>query len=152
MARDGFLPPVMKKIHPKFNTPWVITILSTILILAGSLFINMQVAAELAIFGTFTSFVIVCAGILILRKTEPNRPRPFKVPFCPWSPIIGIVFCSGLMFVALREVKTSAMLFPLWLVLGVIIYFLYGYQSNRKQVALRVQKLEEAKTQEVEKV
>ena len=152
MARDGFLPPVMKKIHPKFNTPWVITILSTILILAGSLFINMQVAAELAIFGTFTSFVIVCAGILILRKTEPNRPRPFKVPFCPWSPIIGIVFCSGLMFVALREVKTSAMLFPLWLVLGVIIYFLYGYQSNRKQVALRVQKLEEAQTQEVEKV
>lgn len=152
MARDGFLPPVMKKIHPKFNTPWVITILSTILILAGSLFINMQVAAELAIFGTFTSFVIVCAGILILRKTEPNRPRPFKVPFCPWFPIIGIVFCSGLMFVALREVKTSAMLFPLWLVLGVIIYFLYGYQSNRKQVALKVQKLEEAQTQEVEKV
>lgn len=152
MARDGFLPPVMKKIHPKFNTPWVITILSTILILAGSLFINMQVAAELAIFGTFTSFVIVCAGILILRKTEPNRPRPFKVPFCPWSPIIGIVFCSGLMFVALREVKTSAMLFPLWLVLGVVIYFLYGYQSNRKQVALKVQKLEEAQTQEVEKV
>lgn len=152
MARDGFLPPVMKKIHPKFNTPWVITILSTILILAGSLFINMQVAAELAIFGTFTSFVIVCAGILILRKTEPNRPRPFKVPCCPWFPIIGIVFCSGLMFVALREVKTSAMLFPLWLVLGVIIYFLYGYQSNRKQVALKVQKLEEAQTQEVEKV
>lgn len=152
MARDGFLPPVMKKIHPKFNTPWVITILSTILILAGSLFINMQVAAELAIFGTFTSFVIVCAGILILRKTEPNRPRPFKVPCCPWFPIIGIVFCSGLMFVALREVKTSAMLFPLWLVLGVIIYFLYGYQSNRKQVALKVQKLEETQTQEVEKV
>ena len=152
MARDGFLPPVMKKIHPKFNTPWVITILSTILILAGSLFINMQVAAELAIFGTFTSFVIVCAGILILRKTEPSRPRPFKVPCCPWFPIIGIVFCSGLMFVALREVKTSAMLFPLWLVLGVIIYFLYGYQSNRKQVALKVQKLEETQTQEVEKV
>lgn len=152
MARDGFLPPVMKKIHPKFNTPWVITILSTILILAGSLFINMQVAAELAIFGTFTSFVIVCAGILILRKTEPNRPRPFKVPCCPWFPIIGIVFCSGLMFVALREVKTSAMLFPLWLVLGVIIYFLYGYQSNRKQVSLKVQKLEETQTQEVEKV
>ena len=152
MARDGFLPTVMKKIHPKFNTPWVITILSTILILAGSLFINMQVAAELAIFGTFTSFVIVCAGILILRKTEPNRPRPFKVPCCPWFPIIGIVFCSGLMFVALREVKTSAMLFPLWLVLGVIIYFLYGYQSNRKQVALKVQKLEETQTQEVEKV
>ncbi len=143
MARDGFLPSVMKKIHPKYNTPWVITILSTVLILIGSLFINMQVAAELAIFGTFTSFVIVCAGILILRKTEPDRPRPFKVPCCPWFPVIGIIFCSGLMFVALREVKTSAMLFPLWVILGIIIYFLYGYQSNRKLEAVKFQKLEE---------
>lgn len=142
MARDGFLPPVMKKIHPKFNTPWVITILSTILMLIGSLFINMQVAAELAIFGTFTSFVIVCIGILILRKTEPDRPRPFRVPCCPWFPIIGIIFCSGLMFVALREVKTSATLFPLWLIIGIVIYFLYGYQSNRKQIALKMQETE----------
>lgn len=148
MARDGFLPPVMKKIHPKFQTPWVITVLSTILILIGSLFINMQVAAELAIFGTFTSFVIVCIGILILRKTEPDRPRPFKVPCCPWFPIIGIVFCSGLMFVALREVKTSAFLFPLWLVIGIVIYFMYGYQSNRKQVALKLQKVAAEKVEE----
>lgn len=143
MARDGFLPPVMKKVHPKFQTPWVITVMSTILILIGSLFINMQVAAELAIFGTFTSFVIVCIGILILRKTEPDRPRPFKVPFCPWFPIIGIVFCSGLMFVALREVKTSAVLFPLWIVIGIAIYFAYGYQSNRKEEALKLKIIEQ---------
>ncbi len=148
MARDGFLPPIMKKVHPKFQTPWVITVISTILILIGSLFINMQVAAELAIFGTFTSFVIVCIGIILLRKTEPNRPRPFKVPCCPWFPIIGIVFCSGLMIVALREVKTSAMLFPLWLVLGVVIYFMYGYQSNRKQVALKLQHVEESNSED----
>ncbi len=152
MARDGFFPPIMKKVHPKFQTPWVITVISTILILIGSLFINMQVAAELAIFGTFTSFVIVCLGILLLRKTEPNRPRPFKVPCCPWFPILGILFCSGLMFVALREVKTSAMLFPLWLVLGVAIYFMYGYQSNRKQVALKLQKAEVEPKKETETV
>ena len=148
MARDGFLPPIMKKIHPKFNTPWIITILSTILMLLGSLFINMQVAAELAIFGTFSSFVIVCIGILILRKTEPERERPFKVPCCPWFPILGIVFCSGLMIVALREVKTSAMLFPMWLVLGVVIYFLYGYQSNRKQVEIKLKQVEAVETSE----
>ena len=117
--------------------------------LLGSLFINMQVAAELAIFGTFTSFVIVCIGILILRKTEPDRPRPFKVPCCPWFPIIGIVFCSGLMFVALREVKTSAFLFPLWLVIGIAIYFMYGYHSNRKQLALNVEKVEQVEEKEV---
>ena len=152
MARDGFLPPIMKKVHPKFQTPWVITILSTILILIGSLFINMQVAAELAIFGTFSSFVIVCIGILILRKTEPDRKRSFKVPCCPWFPIIGIVFCSGLMFVALREVKTSAMLFPLWLVLGIVIYFMYGYQSNRKQEALKFERLEQNKNVSEQKI
>lgn len=143
MARDSLLPSVMKKIHPKFQTPWVITILSTILMLIGSLFINMQVAAELAIFGTFTSFVIVCIGILILRKTEPNRERPFKVPCCPWFPIIGAVFCSGLMFVALREVKTSAFLFPLWLVIGIVIYFMYGYQNSQKQMSIKLQRTEQ---------
>lgn len=146
MSRDGLLPPVMKKLHPKFQTPWVITILSTVLILIGSLFINMQVAAELAIFGTFTSFVIVCIGILILRKTEPDRPRPFKVPCCPWFPIIGIVFCSGLMFVALREVKTSAFLFPLWLVIGIIIYFMYGYPKNSKKEPVKIEEVEETQT------
>ena len=155
MARDGFLPPVMKKIHSKFNTPWVITILSTILILVGSLFINRDVAAELAIFGTFTSFIIVCIGILILRKTEPNRPRPFKVPCCPWFPILGIVFCSVFMLSALTEVKTSATLFPLWIVIGLVIYFLYGYQSNRREVAEKLKlvkqedKASEVKTADV---
>ena len=151
MSRDGLLPPVMKKLHPKFQTPWVITILSTILILIGSLFINMQVAAELAIFGTFTSFVIVCIGILILRKTEPDRPRPFRVPCCPLFPIIGIIFCSGLMFVALREVKTSAFLFPLWLVIGVAIYFMYGYQHNRKLEAVKVERIETKEVKQITK-
>ena len=111
----------------------------------------MQVAAELAIFGTFTSFVIVCIGILILRKTEPDRPRPFKVPCCPWFPIIGIIFCSGLMFVALREVKTSAFLFPLWLVLGVAIYFMYGYKHSRKLETVKVEKLEVKQEKQVTK-
>ena len=147
MARDGFLPPIMKKIHPKYNTPWVITILATVLMLIGSMFINMQVAAELAIFGTFSSFVIVCIGILILRKTEPDRPRPFKVPCCPWFPIIGIVFCTGLMVVALREVQTASKLFPLWLVIGIVIYFLYGYQSNRKQATLKLKEVENKQTE-----
>ncbi len=151
MARDGFLPPIMKKVHNKFNTPWVITILSTILILVGSLFMNKDVAAELAIFGTFTSFIIVCIGILILRKTEPDRPRPFKVPCCPWFPILGILFCSVLMFSALTEVKTSAALFPLWIVVGIIIYFLYGYRSNRKQVAIKQEQQEQEKETETVK-
>ena len=149
MARDGFLPPVLKKIHPKFNTPWVITILSTLLILIGSLFMNKDVAAELAIFGTFASFIIVCIGILILRKTEPDRPRPFKVPCCPWFPILGILFCSIFMLSALTEVKTSAALFPLWIVVGVVIYFLYGYKSNRREVAAKLKLIEEEQPKKV---
>ncbi len=150
MARDGFLPSIMRKIHPKFNTPWVITVLSTILMLIGSLFINMQVAAELAIFGTFSSFIIVCIGILILRKTQPERHRPFKVPCCPWFPLIGVVFCSGLMIVALREVQTASKLFPLWLLIGIVIYFIYGYKSNRKQEALKLQTVNVEETAKIE--
>jgi APA family basic amino acid/polyamine antiporter len=131
MARDGFLPPIMKKVHPKFKTPWVITIVSTILVLIGSLFINMQVAAELAIFGTFASFVIICIEVLILRKTEPNRHRPFKVPFCPLFPILGIVMCSCFMIYKGMSGGTSSLYFLLWVAMGLAIYIFYGYKNKR---------------------
>ena len=74
----------------------------------------------------------MCVAVLILRKTEPDRPRPFKVPFCPWFPIAGILICLYLMVAVIEDLKTSALLFPLWLGIGVVIYFVYGYKQNRK--------------------
>jgi APA family basic amino acid/polyamine antiporter len=71
-------------------------------------------------------------AVLILRKTDPERHRPFKVPFAPWFPIMGIICCGGLMFYSMQFLTTSRFLFPLWLILGIIIYFSYSYKEKRK--------------------
>ena len=132
MTRDNFFPQQLKKIHPVYKTPHIAIWVTTILVMLGCIFIDANVAAELCIFGTFSSFIIVCLCIIILRKTEPDRYRPFKVPFCPWLPLFGILICSYLIISAAKTLSTSATLFPLWILAGIIIYFLYGYHQNRK--------------------
>ncbi len=132
MSRDGFLPKSLQIIHKKYNTPHVITWVSGIIVVLGALFMDLNVSAELCNFGTFTSFTIVCIAVLILRKTDPNRHRPFKVPFVPFFPILGILFCGGLMIYSLFTLGTSAILFPLWVIIGVIFYFAYCYGNIRK--------------------
>ncbi len=132
MSRDGFLPDSLQKIHPKYKTPHIITWASGIAVVLGTLFMDLNVSAELCDFGTFASFTIVCIAVLILRKTEPNRKRPFKVPFVPLFPILGILFCGGLMVYSLLNLGTSAVLFPLWVLIGVFIYFAYCYKNMRK--------------------
>ncbi len=148
MARDGFFPKIMSKVHPKYKTPYVITLVSTLLMIIGSCFINMVVAAELCILGTFTSFIIVCVGIIILRYTEPDRPRAFKVPFCPWFPLAGILLCGYVMSKAMPEIQTASAIFPIWLLVGVLIYFSYGYFNHRKleKENCLVQEIKEEKT------
>ena len=93
--------------------------------------LNLDVAAELCNYGTFTSFIIVCVAVLILRKTDPERPRPFKVPFSPVTPVLGIICCGGLMIYKSMQPSGSALLFPVWLGFGAIIYLLYGFVKNR---------------------
>ena len=132
MSRDGFLPKSLQTIHKKYNTPHVITWVSGVIVVLGALFMDLNVSAELCNFGTFTSFTIVCIAVLILRKTDPKRHRPFKVPFVPLFPILGILFCGGLMIYSLFTLGTSAILFPLWVIIGVIFYFVYCYQNIRK--------------------
>ena len=132
MSRDRFLPTVFQKLHPKFKTPHVLTITVGIICLIGSLLLNISTAAELCNFGTFASFIIVCVAVLILRKTDPERPRPFKVPFSPFLPIMGIVCCSGLMIYSMQFLKTSRVLFPAWVILGILFYFSYSYKQQRK--------------------
>lgn len=132
MSRDGFLPKSLQTIHKKYNTPHVITWVSGVIVVLGALFMDLNVSAELCNFGTFTSFTIVCIAVLILRKTDPKRHRPFKVPFVPFFPILGILFCGGLMIYSLFTLGTSAILFPLWVIIGVIFYFAYCYGNIRK--------------------
>ena len=132
MSRDNFLPAVFQKLHPKFNTPHVLTWVVGGICMIGTLTLDLDIAAELCNFGTFTSFIIVCVAVLILRKIDPDRPRPFKVPFSPWFPLAGIVLCGGLMIYSMViKHSLSALLFPVWIIVGIAIYAGYGYKKNR---------------------
>lgn len=132
MSRDGFIPKSLRRINRKFRTPEILTWIAGIIVLLGTLVMDINISASMCIFGTLVSFIIVCAAILILRKTDPNRPRPFKVPFSPWFPLLGILICSGLTIYSFFKLKTSAIYFTAWLLVGLIIYVVYGYKTQRK--------------------
>jgi APA family basic amino acid/polyamine antiporter len=123
MARDGLLPPVFGKVHPKFKTPYITTILTgtTAAIVAGLFPIGLL--GQLVSIGTLLAFVIVCAGVWILRVRSPEIPRAFKTPLVPLVPILGILSCFGLM--AGLPLDTWGRLL-IWLALGLAVYFLYG--------------------------
>ena len=131
MSRDHFISKRFQKLDPKYKTPALLTWTVGILAVVGILTLNLDVAAELCNYGTFTSFIIVCVAVLILRHTDPKRPRPFKVPFSPVTPALGIICCGGLMIYKSSQAGSSALLFPVWLGVGAIIYLLYGFIKNR---------------------
>ena len=132
IARDNFLPKNIMKIHPKYKTPHIITWISGAIVIIGSLFMDLNISAELCNYGTFASFIIICIEVLILRKTEPDRHRPFKVPFCPWFPIFGIVLCSCFMIYKSMSGADSSLYFLLWIILGLSIYAGFGYKNKRQ--------------------
>ena len=131
ISRDRFLPKSWRLIHKKYRTPHVMTWISGLVVIVCGLFMDLNISAALCNFGTFTSFVIICVAVLILRKTEPNRPRPFKVPFCPWFPVLGILICTILIAYSLKTLKTSSIYFIIWMVVGLLIYVFYGYNQKR---------------------
>lgn len=131
MSRDHFISQRFQKLHPKFKTPALLTWTVGVVAVLGILTLNLNVAAELCNYGTFASFIVVCVAVLILRHTDPNRPRPFRVPWSPLVPSLGIICCGGLMVYKSMEAGSSALLFPVWLGVGAIIYLLYGFIKNR---------------------
>src|SRR4029079_9379339 len=98
MARDGLLPPVFSKVHPKYKTPYVGTILTGLFVATFSAFANIAEVVDLTNIGTLFAFVLVSAGVIFLRRTEPDRHRPFRVPGVPFTPLISIVACFYLMY------------------------------------------------------
>jgi basic amino acid/polyamine antiporter, APA family len=123
MARDGLLPPVFGKLHSRFRTPYVGTILTGVIcaFVAGALPISLL--GELVSIGTLLAFVIVCGGVWYLRVKEPNRERPFRTPWVPIVPILGILVCFAMM--AFLPLDTWLRLI-IWMAVGLVIYFLYG--------------------------
>jgi APA family basic amino acid/polyamine antiporter len=124
MARDGLLPNgFFGAVHPRFRTPWKSTILTgTVVGLMGAL-LPLRMLAELVNIGTLLAFVIVCAAVLIMRRTNPEMPRPFRCPLVPLVPLLGIAFCSLLMFSLPVE---NWLRLIVWLLIGFAIYFSYG--------------------------
>ena len=128
MARDGLLPEsFFGAIHEKFRTPWKSTILTGIAVATMAAFLPLRILAELVNIGTLLAFVIVCAAVLIMRRTNPNAERPFRAPFVPAVPILGVLFCLVLMFSLPPE---NWVRLVIWLGLGFLIYFGYGRKHS----------------------
>ncbi len=127
MSRDGLLPKFFSKVHPRFRTPHVTTIWTGVAVAALSAFCNIDEMANLCNIGTLFAFVLVCAGIMVLRYKDPKRERPFKVPGGVVLPILGIAFC---LFLMAGLDKLTWLRFFGWLAIGLIIYFLYGMKNS----------------------
>jgi APA family basic amino acid/polyamine antiporter len=130
MSKDGLLPPIFSKVHPKYKTPYVSTILtgSVAIVLAGIL--PISILGELVSIGTLLAFAIVCVSIIVLRKTRPDLKRPFRTPWVPLIPILGALICFVQM--AALPIDTWARLI-IWMALGLIIYFTYGIRHSKQR-------------------
>jgi APA family basic amino acid/polyamine antiporter len=132
MARDGLLSPMFARVHPRYRTPHVTTILTGVFVAFFSTLANIDEIIQLTNIGTLFAFVLVCIGILVLRVTEPDRPRRFRVPFVPWIPLLGIGMCIFLMAPLPRLTWER---FILWLAAGLVVYFVYGRRRSRLAAA-----------------
>ncbi|MEO8169209.1 MAG: amino acid permease, partial [bacterium] len=128
MSRDGLLPKYFAKVHPKYQTPHITTIWTGIVVGVVSGFANINEIVELTNIGTLFAFVLVCLGIIILRRTDPDRKRVFRTPWVPLVPILGIAMCIYLM-AGLPWVTWVR--FGVWLLIGLVLYFTYGFWKSK---------------------
>jgi APA family basic amino acid/polyamine antiporter len=129
MSRDGLLPPFFSRVHPKFRTPHVATIITGIFVGTAALFSSLDAMVDLTNIGTLFAFLLVCIGIIILRVKEPNRERGFRVPGGTWFiPVIGALSC---VYLARYLPKESWWRFGIWLAVGLVFYFSYGFRHSR---------------------
>src|SRR5215831_2915273 len=128
LGRDGLVPNgFFGDVHPKWRTPWKSTILTGLFVASMAGFIPLSILAEMTSIGTLFAFVIVCGAVIVMRKTNPDANRPFRAPLVPLVPILGILTCLLLMFSLPAENWYRLII---WLVLGLIIYFLYGRRHS----------------------
>jgi APA family basic amino acid/polyamine antiporter len=127
MSRDGLLPKAFAKVHHKFRTPHVSTWIAGLVVGIPAGIWDIGTFADLSNIGTLFAFIVVSAGVLVLRRTHPERPRGFRVPWCPVLPILSIVFCLVLMLALPLE---TWLRFFVWLVIGMMIYLFFGRRHS----------------------
>ena len=128
MSTDGLLPKVFSDLHPKFRTPYKSNMLLFIFVGLFAGFLPESVAGDLTSIGTLLAFVLVCLGVIILRKKDPNLNRPFRTPLVPLVPILGMVVCAAMIFSLWGTTLLSAFI---WMIIGLIIYFSYSKNNSK---------------------
>ena len=128
MGKDGLLPKMFADVHPKFKTPYKANLFIMVIVGLFAAFIPGDVVGDMTSIGTLFAFMLVCAAVIILRKTDPAMPRAFKTPLVPFVPILGILVC-GAMILGLGW--TNWLRLGGWLVIGVIIYFAYSKNHSK---------------------
>ncbi len=128
MARDGLLPRYFARIHPRFRTPHITTIWTGVVVGGVAMFTDIGSLADLTNIGTLFAFILVCCGVIVLRRKDPGRARPFRVPLVPFFPLLGVLFCFALMLSLPIETWIR---FFVWLAIGLAIYFFYGLRHSR---------------------
>ncbi|WP_045750625.1 APC family permease [Candidatus Methylopumilus turicensis] len=128
MSRDGLITPYLSHVSPSTQTPVRVIIITGLIMSIAAGLVPLGALAELVNIGTLAAFVLVCLGVIVLRKTHPDLPRPFKNPFTPVFPVLGMLSCGALMTFLPQQTWTR---FLLWLGLGLIIYFAYSIRNSK---------------------
>lgn len=128
ISRDGLLPPIFSAVHPRFRTPWLCNVVFMIFASLLSGFLPISKLGHMTSMGTLLAFVIVCVGVLVLRRSHPEFPRTFRTPLVPLVPLLGVLACGGMMLGLPRE--TWELLIA-WTLLGLLIYFGYGQRHSK---------------------
>ncbi len=129
MSKDGLLPAVFSEVHPKYKTPYKANLIILILVGAFAAFVPGDIVGDMTSIGTLFAFILVCAAVIILRKTNPDLPRQFKTPLVPLVPILGIIVCAAMIF---GLGWTNWLRLFLWLAVGMIVYF--GYSKKKSHL------------------
>ncbi len=134
MSRDNLLPRGLARVHPRFGTPWIITAVTSTVVAALAGFVPLSELSQLVSIGTLFAFVVVCIGVIVLRRTRPDLERSFSTPAVPWVPILAVLACVWLM---LNLPLDTWLRFVVWMVLGMLLYLVYGRRRSRVRNAAR---------------
>jgi APA family basic amino acid/polyamine antiporter len=136
LAHDGLVPEVFAKIHPKYGTPYKTNLIFLLFVGAFAAFVPGDIVGDMTSIGTLFAFILVCAGVWILRVRRPDLPRDFRSPLVPIFPILGIAVCASMIF---GLGWANWLRLGVWLAVGLLIYAFYGRKHSKLRAAARAQ-------------